>query len=88
MKKQKIALGKLALNKERISDLNADEQGNVLGGSPSINICPVTIQVACQSVICPTRIIAQCLNTRIGPHCIPVPVTITKTITDPGPISG
>lgn len=77
MKKQKIALGKLALNKERISDLNAEEQGNVLGGSPSINtnVCQVSVQIICQQTIaCVTRT-PQCIIVTRTPRCVIGPLT-------------
>lgn len=77
MKKQKIALGKLSLNKERISGLTAEEQSNVAGGNISVNtiVCQVSIQVICASVACVTREPARCLITR-QPVCVTNPVSI------------
>jgi hypothetical protein len=75
MKKQKIALGKLSLSKERITNLNAEAQGDVLGGGPiSVNIaCQVTLQINCQQTIfCATRTPA-CYITRV-PVCSPLTV--------------
>ncbi|WP_118973161.1 class I lanthipeptide [Taibaiella koreensis] len=67
MKKQKLTLGRLSLNKERISGLDA---GQVTGGAPlSVNIpCQVTLLVNCQqTILCPTRQVL-CRTTRI-PIC-------------------
>lgn len=75
MKKQKIALGKLALNKERIARLDAELQGNVVGGAPiSVNIpCQVTLQINCQqTIVCVTRQVV-CRVTRT-PLCVPVTI--------------
>lgn len=74
MKKQKIALGKLALNKERIARLDSELQGNIVGGAISNPIpCQLTIQINCQqTVICPTRP-AICRVTRT-PLCVPVTI--------------
>lgn len=72
MKKQKIALGKLALNKEHITDMNSAAQDNVVGGGPiSINIpCQITFQINCQqTIICVTRT-PVCQITR-NPICPP-----------------
>ncbi len=85
MKKQKIALGKLALNKERIIDLD-----KVLGGGPVTLISPchvVTLQVNCQqTVICPTRPV-MCQVTRtpacvitIGNGCPPQSLACTQSL--------
>lgn len=56
MKKTKIALGKkLILNKENITDLDADQQGQVVGGAVSQNICVNT-------QICPVIQTANCIS--------------------------
>ncbi|WP_118973158.1 class I lanthipeptide [Taibaiella koreensis] len=76
MKKQKIALGKLALNKERITDLNADELNNVIGGSNAATICQVSVQIIClQTVVCVTRT-PQCVIVTRPPRCVIGPVTL------------
>lgn len=81
MKKQKLALGKLTLSKERITGLDAGQQNLVAGGGTiSVNIpCQVTLQINCQQtilcvtrqVICrPTRI-PVCATITVGPACPP-----------------
>ena len=68
MKKQKIALNKLVLNKERIADLNQVQQDNVVGGGTLYNTC------ICQTLACPSIAIA-CMITRVGPGCVIGPVS-------------
>ncbi|WP_118951692.1 class I lanthipeptide [Taibaiella helva] len=77
MKKQKIALGKLALNKERITNLDAGQQGNVVGGDASITatICQVSLQIICQqTIVCVTRT-PQCIKVTRTPLCVVGPIT-------------